>query len=86
MSHNDTSQLELTAQSLLTQLLLALIKYQRAHQGRSPACIQLNGQALGTLQPTDRREWLRYTGNGWMFYDIPVLVVLDQADLFVFCD
>jgi hypothetical protein len=86
MSENDTSQLQLTAQSLFTQLLLALMKYQWAHEGRTPSCIQLNGVALSTLQPTQQRSWLRYTSNGWMFYDIPVLMRADQSELFVFCD
>lgn len=86
MSANDTPPQKVTAQVLFNQLLFALAKYQRTHKGRDPSCIQLNAQALDTLQPTQQREWLHHTNNGWMFYDIPVLELQDQSELFILRD
>jgi hypothetical protein len=86
MSDNDAPHQKVTAQALFNQLLFALAKYQRARKGRNPSCIQLNAQALSTLQPTQQREWLHLTKDGWMFYDIPVLEAPEQIELFLLRD
>src|SRR5438105_11643690 len=86
MSDNDTPQHKVTAQALFNRVLFGLAKYHRAHEGRNPACIQLNAQAFSMLQPTPQREWLHLTNDGWMFYDIPVVELPDQVEPFVFRD